>query len=219
MNIRYVAGYMVIPTALHNHTNDKSEIYKLQLKEIIQMKIWNARTISATAAYNHSRRELASLYGSNIDIVSQFPSFDSLKTIIYRYIGLIRPPSLLSQVRLDARDFLLPDGANMLLYSDLSSEKMIIMGNVEFIRILLSSRHLKLLMDGTFKCSSRNFFQLYIIYADFDGQTFPIIYSFLENKSERTYMRMFGAITSSLARYDIFLAPENIQIDFEVAAF
>ncbi|KAG0425574.1 hypothetical protein DMUE_6019, partial [Dictyocoela muelleri] len=219
MNLRYVNGCLIVSGNIHLHTDDQSLIYKFQLKELIQFEILGNRLTTATSAYNKCRRELAISYGSEMEIEREFPSFDSLKSTIYRYISKRRPPSFLNSISLSISEFLLPNGDNMLLYSDFSGEKMIILGSVEFIRLHSQDINLKLIMDGTFKCASSEFFQLYIIYADCDGQLFPMIYSFLESKTESTYMRMFSAITSSLSRYNIFLSPVNVQIDFEVAAF
>ena len=40
-------------------------------------------------------------------------------------------------------------------------------------------------MDGTFKSSTREFYQLYIIHEDFDSTVFPLFYCFLDRKKLR----------------------------------
>ncbi|KAG0442230.1 hypothetical protein DMUE_0434 [Dictyocoela muelleri] len=92
-------------------------------------------------------------------------------------------------------------------------------GDVAFIRRFAPNKNLSLLMDGTFKCSSNSLFQLYIIYGNYGDHMFPLLYCFLERKPESTYVRMFNAINSSLARYEILLFPIKIQIDYEISAF
>ncbi|MGL6130113.1 MAG: hypothetical protein ACRCZ9_00690 [Fusobacteriaceae bacterium] len=181
------------------HTNDSLKIYKMQLKELLHQKIIQSRHITATEAFNQSRRELCSVYNFESLITSLFPSFDSLKSVIYRYISKTRPSSSLSYQSLDPFQFLQPSGVNMLLCYEFNTEKFIIMGSVEFIRSFSRNNPLNLIMDGTFKSSSTSFFQLYFIYADFDGQVFPLIYNFLESKTEATYVRMFNLINSCLS--------------------
>ncbi|KAF9763292.1 hypothetical protein NGRA_1364 [Nosema granulosis] len=57
------------------------------------------------------------------------------------------------------------------------------------------------------------------MYGNYGDQMIPLLYCFLESIAEATYVRMFNAIHSNLAKYEIFLNPTNIQIDYEVAAF
>ncbi|KAG0427762.1 hypothetical protein DMUE_5876, partial [Dictyocoela muelleri] len=173
LNLKIMHDQYFIDDGLHNHTEYYALIYKLQLKSLIKMKIWQNRFIGATDAYNEARRELNDIYGGELIIIGCFPSFDSMKSVIYRYITQTRPSTVLSAISLNISDFNLPNGTNMLLYSYFSSEKMIILGDISFITRFCRLQSLKLTMDGTFKCASRQFFQLYIIYGEFDGQTFP----------------------------------------------
>ena len=74
-------------------------------------------------------------------------------------------------------------------------------------------------MDGTFYVSPHHFVQLYSIHAMKYGQMFPLVYSFLPNKQEVTYRRMFNQLQDSMQTRGILL-PDNLicQMDFETAA-
>ncbi|KAG0434729.1 hypothetical protein DMUE_5059 [Dictyocoela muelleri] len=130
LNLKIGHDQYFIDDGLHNHTDDYALIYKLQLKSLIKMKIWQNRFIGATDAYNEARRELNDIYGRELIIIGSFPSFDSMKSVIYRYITQTKPSTVLSAISLNIYDLNLPNGTNMLLYSYFSSEKMIILGDI-----------------------------------------------------------------------------------------
>ncbi|KAG0437958.1 hypothetical protein DMUE_3385 [Dictyocoela muelleri] len=148
--------------------------------------------------------------------ICRIPSFDSLKTAIYQFKAKVFPSSILDESTLDCNWFALPNNRNMLMFSDFSSEKMIIMGDHDYISRFTTKPNLEIVMDGTFRSSSRSFFQLYILYGYMKGQTFPLIYCFLESKTEDTYVKMLTAVKYRLG---LRLEPRKIQMDFEYAAF
>ncbi|KAG0434876.1 hypothetical protein DMUE_4996 [Dictyocoela muelleri] len=128
------AGRLETIIGYHNHSDDTEKIIKYQLIEKIQEKLINFLFISETEAYNASKRELALVYNHNIEILSEFPSYDSLKNIIYRYKNKIQPSALLNQNNFDTSQFDMQDGTNILLYSDFKVDKMVIMESYSYIR-------------------------------------------------------------------------------------
>lgn len=142
----------------HLHSNDLLEILKCQLRTLIKQKVLSDPLITSTAAFNFGISQLGDFYTWSEDYVCLFPSFDSMKSNIYRWKSSASPLRLVLDADLfDVRIFDLPTGASMLLYHALNPEKIIIMGNIEYIRRFTSINTLKLVMDGTFKSSSTEF--------------------------------------------------------------
>ena len=79
-------------------------------------------------------------------------------------------------------------------------------------------RHLKVYKnwaaDGTFKCCSSIFFQLYIVHVQMDTLSVPRLFALLSNKSQNTYNRLFAKISELLQDE----GPDCMIMDFEKAA-
>ncbi|KAG0442061.1 hypothetical protein DMUE_0570 [Dictyocoela muelleri] len=74
----------------------------------------------------------------------------------------------------------------------MDKERMLIFINSEKIIHLKNAS--TWLSDGTFKMAPIVFFQIYIIFAKIFDDYFPLVYSFLPNKNENTYFRLFEVI-------------------------
>jgi hypothetical protein len=74
-------------------------------------------------------------------------------------------------------------------------------------------------MDGTFKSSSTSFYQVYILHGEINGQSFPLLYCFLNEKTGRIYKKTFTIIKRYFYIRGQNFTPSKIQIDFEVAVF
>ncbi|KAG0420600.1 hypothetical protein EQH57_0078 [Dictyocoela roeselum] len=204
----------------HEHPPDEKRVYKLQVLDILKEVIDELPFIPGKEAHEIAIRQLSSIYGDNLSIAGQFPSFNSLKSVIYRIKRNYYPSSiegLIENINLDI--FLLPGGGNMLLHREYRERSMVILGDSAFINKFSVQRNFKIYMDGTFKASPNEFYQLYIIHAEFDGQCFPILYCFLQNKTEETYNYLFSTIKEILSQRNISFNPSIVQIDFEYAAF
>ncbi|KAG0436399.1 hypothetical protein DMUE_4247 [Dictyocoela muelleri] len=68
--------------------------------------------------------------------------------------------------------------------------------------------------DGTFYACPRQFLQIYSIHDSIKGQSFPLVYSLMKNKSEHSYERLFEIIKEKAPNS----APKYISIDFEMSA-
>ncbi|KAG0437988.1 hypothetical protein DMUE_3370 [Dictyocoela muelleri] len=69
------------------------------------------------------------------------------------------------------------------------------------------------LSDGTFKMEPYGFYRIYILYAKIFDEYFLLVYSFLTNKTEKTYSRLFSIISVLIENN----APKYITMDFEFA--
>jgi hypothetical protein len=99
------------------------------------------------------KRELAIVYNQDMEIISRFPPINSIKSSIQRFKTLIYPVGLLNQSDLDSERFKLLNGPNILLHSNIrtENEKLMILGNPEYIREFTNDNEFSILMDGTFK--------------------------------------------------------------------
>lgn len=93
---------------------------------------------------------------------------------------------ILDSANFNINDFNLPNGRNFLLNRELDGNKKLVVCDVEFLRRFTGARNLRIFMDGTFKSSSTSFYQVYIIHGEFNGQSFPLIYCFLSDKTDET---------------------------------
>lgn len=77
------------------------------------------------------------------------------------------------------------------------------------------------IMDGTFRCTSDPFLQLYTIHAlvgnDVSRRTIPLVYALLPCKTEDCYNFFFNELRNCGALYDLDLCPDYIITDFEMA--
>ena len=98
-------------------------------------------------------------------------------------------------------------------------------GDDDKILIFASRRHLSSLAntknvfcDGTFYCAPQLFAQMYTIHGEVCGHSFPLLYSFLPNKSNETYQRLFEKVRDLLNLHNFHIRWEKVLTDFETAA-
>jgi hypothetical protein len=60
---------------------------------------------------------------------------------------------------------------------------------------------------------------LYTIHSVYGGQGFPLLFCFLDGKTEDAYTHMLSTIKRVLEERDILFKPKKVQIDFEYATF
>ncbi|KAG0421398.1 hypothetical protein DMUE_6294, partial [Dictyocoela muelleri] len=90
-------------------------------------------------------------------------------------------------------------------------ERILIFANNEKISHLMNSK--VWLADGTFKMSPREFNQIYIIHVKIFDNYYPILFAFLPNKSQNTYLRFFKVVEKLInGKF-----PEYMIMDFEIS--
>ncbi|KAG0440468.1 hypothetical protein DMUE_1726 [Dictyocoela muelleri] len=204
----------------HDHSPNEKKIYKMICIGLIRNKIRSTPFISAKSAFEDSLFFLSEVYLHSPLITRHFPSFSSVKSIIYRFKREFYPSSFSSLISNINRDvFNLPDQGTMLLVHETQIEPMIVLGDGRFISNFVGIDNLKIYMDGTFKSAPHEFYQLYIIHVEFNSQCFPIMYCFLCGKTEEIYYLLFCRIKEVLLQKNIEFSPNTVQIDFEYAAY
>ncbi|KAF9745483.1 hypothetical protein NGRA_3557, partial [Nosema granulosis] len=163
----------------HYHSNDKEKIFQSQLRDVMKRLVANEPFRPAQEIYDCAKEELANLNSHDCDIAHLFPSFDSVKTNIYRWKSAVAPSGrFISEDTFDFNFFKISEGRDMLLHVEFD-DAIVIMGDLNYIRNFTAARNFNIAMDGTFKSSSTSFFQIYIIHGTFSGQFFPLLYGFL----------------------------------------
>lgn len=83
---------------------------------------------------------------------------------------------------------------------------------------MLCTPNLSILADGTFKCSPKHFFQLYTVHGFKNGIYMPLVYFFVQNKTEKGYVSMWKFLLSLCEQENLAFTPSSIRLDFEIAA-
>ena len=71
------------------------------------------------------------------------------------------------------------------------------------------------LMDGCFAMAPAGFLQLYVIHAPLGETTVPVVYTFLQRKSQETYEELLNAIVNYCEQLNLAPDPDYIITDYE----
>ncbi|KAG0430305.1 hypothetical protein DMUE_5677, partial [Dictyocoela muelleri] len=182
----------------HLHCDDKKELMVYKMKEILQCLSLSKPFKPALEIYQETLDFLLEAEMWSQDQINLLPSFDSLRSIIYRWKTSVMPVGSLSEDTFDLNFFKYSETQNMLLYHEFGDDQMIILGDVNYIRPFSKTANFIIAMDGTFKSSSTSFLQVYIIHGFISEQSFPLVYCFLKGKSEILYTKMFSVLKNRL---------------------
>ena len=72
--------------------------------------------------------------------------------------------------------------------------------------------------DGTFYYAPRPFSQLYTLNGTINGQTLPLAFCLLPDKSSNIYIKMLEEICHIAVDMHLLFNPQNVMMDFEQAA-
>lgn len=165
------------------------------------------------------REEMGALFDRGYDFVCDVPLLSSIKSNLYRHRqeanGVSSEPKYAAEIEIPERFLLMNDGSSFLLADDGHEDRILIFSSSIGKEIM--SNHKSFFMDGTFKCCSKQFTQLYTIHADIGSNTeerniIPVAYALLKNKTRSTYERLFS-IMKNTTNWN----PTSITIDFEQA--
>lgn len=102
-----------------------------------------------------------------------------------------------------------------LMYSGQDGKLQIFCANTE-LSILGTSEYV--ICDGTFEMAPRSSYQLYTIHGFYRGESMPLVWALLPNKTRGTYEELFGVIRQQLERSG-YVERQVFLTDFETAAF
>ncbi|CAF1133229.1 unnamed protein product, partial [Brachionus calyciflorus] len=93
-----------------------------------------------------------------------------------------------------------------------------IIGFCSAIGLEILSKSKSFHVDGTFKSTPGVFYQTFGIHGWILNQMFPCVFALLGEKSERIYKKMLGLLKDACQRRGIFLNPDILASDFELAS-
>lgn len=200
------------PTTEHNHAPDPGLI-----------GTWEFKTAVKALAKTSERRprqiiqSVASTSAVTPEVAVNLPSYDSLRKTIHKVRTAARGTSFNFEA---AEDIVIPEEfANLpsgekFLISDTTEHgsRILMFGTHKNVSVLNEYQHW--CVDGTFSVAPKTFSQIYTIHALLQDEAIPLIYVFLTNKQEESYIRLFGI----LSQIEPNLSPASIICDFELAA-
>lgn len=166
--------------------------------------------------------EIGPLFNQGYDIVTSLPSHRAAKQSLHRIrrknMGSTQDPTDAAGIFLQDRHLLMNDGRNFLLADDNRgpNDRILVFAS-EKGKLCLSTCD-SFFVDGTFKSSSRQFGQLFVVHAALtspteETNTVPAVYALLPNKRQETYDRFFTAVKTKVPGWN----PASIMMDFEAA--
>ena len=96
-----------------------------------------------------------------------------------------------------------------------SDSRLIVFATDSNLRLLAAAD--KWFMDGEFAMAPPNFLQIYVIHIPLGDTTVPVVYAFMQRKSEDTYTELFQTLSDSCDNLGVSADPDTVTIDFEIA--
>lgn len=160
---------------------------------------------------------IATLENSGLDLVCKIPTFNSVKSSLYRFRNVqagvqCLQPQLVRNVEVPNQftNFLLAD------YADGDSRILIFCTEKAKLSICKATDFYS---DGTFKSCPKPFSQLYVIHADMGSTSnstnlMPIVYALMSERNVKSYFILFSMIKAQIPGWN----PVKYKTDFEKAA-
>lgn len=154
---------------------------------------------------------------TGFDIISKMPSYEVLKKTLYRH----RHSALKAKVTkfTKAKNVKIPGIFEKFLLADYceKNNRILVFASPKARLVLKTAKHV--FCDGTFKCCSPPFNQLYTIHADIGSTNetnniVPAAYALLDNKKQETYEILLQLIKSQISGF----SPEIFTTDYEASA-
>ncbi|KAL8610282.1 hypothetical protein ACOMHN_062014 [Nucella lapillus] len=150
-------------------------------------------------------------------LVSSVPTFQSCRSSLHRARKTQEPalPKTRSEIVIPEDCTVTADGRLFLQTQDGEDNKILIFATDNAVARICSSE--SVFMIGTFYTCPRLFYQLFSIHVECNGQLFPMMFTFLPDKSQLTYQRLFRLMKARAAVMGLEFAPSKVRTDFEQA--
>lgn len=204
----------------HEHQCGAPDDARLEVQRTLNQAKKRAREENTSISKIYSE-ELGTLHNRGYDFVTEMPEQRTTKRTLYKQRaksqGSERDPDRREEIELRAELLTMNDGSSFLLSDDKSGDRIIVFCGIAGRDALRSKRDF--FMDGTFKCCSKQFSQIYTIHADFgsnknETNIYPVAFAFLPNKRKETYIRLFRNVLENIPEWN----PASVTVDFESAA-
>ena len=160
------------------------------------------------------------------ELVQKLPTFSEVQAQLSRHrqhtcIPVPDPQNIPDELRKTLRGREVSDDdpnkdERFLLYSSQDSRLLVFCAPTE-LKVLHQSEFV--VSDGTFEMSPDSAYQLYTMHGFLNGESMPLVWALLLNKSSATYVEMFTAVRDALVNtFGDTGCPRTFLVDFEAAA-
>ncbi|KRX25334.1 hypothetical protein T07_6165 [Trichinella nelsoni] len=160
--------------------------------------------------------EEASSASADLETASQFPTYKSVKTAMYRKRAQKFPrlPPTRQQLEIPPQWRMTKSDRRFLLYNNVYNS-ILIFCTEENLSVL--SEHSVWSMDGTFKIVPEWYQQMFTIHVFIAGKLVPLVYCLTVHKDLSTYREIFDNLILKAAALGVVLQPQTVICDFETA--
>lgn len=151
------------------------------------------------------------------DLFEQMPSFDIMKKVLYRRRHQALQTNKTRFLRV--QDVKVPGNFEKLVLADYCEDgcRILVFASPKVKKVLSNSNHV--FLDGTFKCISPPFTQLYTVHVDLNSTNdsnsiLSYVYALLPNKKQKTYNILFLLVKSQVPSFK----PNVNTLDYEASA-
>ncbi|CAF1012757.1 unnamed protein product [Brachionus calyciflorus] len=143
------------------------------------------RSKTLRECYNEAQRNFVTLSIPERVIAAYFPTFNKISGTLNKIRSSNKPsiPEDFTHFEKSGDYTRTKNHQEFLCYEKKSKERRIIIF-VQNAALQMLSESTNWFMDGTFKCSPKQFVQMYTIHAESDKTTFPCVYIFAQKKRE-----------------------------------
>ena len=181
-------------------------------------------TATASLTSEHGRKTVSKSTATASFSTAGMPTYDAMRQLIN---GVRRNVAGFGSNAIDLSSIVIPDNLkycykakeedpDVLFYWDDSGEddesRVIVFSTEDNFKILSENRDW--FSDGTFDISPTLFTQLYSIHVIVNNKDLPLVYGYLPNKEEKTYVKFFNMVKKSIT-----IMPISFNVDFEKAVF
>jgi len=180
-------------------------------------------------AFNDAVDSVAKRFKSSDEqeaVIVQLPSFNQVRRQLSRHrtaqhIRVADPLNLPDELRVTLRGRQLPVGdknhvERFLLYEGQGGRLLVFCADTE-LAILHQSEYI--VCDGTFEMAPDCAYQMYSMHGFYKGESMPLVWALLPNKSRATYVEMFTTVWEKLVeKFGDAGAVRYVLTDFELAA-
>lgn len=199
-----------------NHTEECKQNHA---KNDLAMSIVNMKEEAGTSANSMPaiyKNNLKPLYDKGIHLVTEVPSFRSVKCSLYsarkRKLQMDKTVfTKLSEVEIPA-----PFKNSLVADYQYEDSRLLVFCFDEAKQLLGEVK--EYFCDGTFKSTPKPFHQLFIIYGDLGSSSgttnvVPLVFALMSDKKESTYSALFDILQAKFPEWK----PDKFHLDFEVA--
>ena len=159
-------------------------------------------------------------------VISKFPAYSEICRSLNRHrmaehIPVPDPNNIPEELRVTIRGKSVTSidenfNEQFLLYASADGKILVFCAESE-LELLHKSDYL--VCDGTFEMVSTSSSQLYTIHGFYKGESLPLAWALLPNKSRKTYVEIFKAIRdAAVQKFGVVQQPRTFLTDFEAAA-